>query len=76
MGNVNVPIKGFERPVPVLITDSTKLPMGRILPPDARQVRVFVSVDRGQNVHGALIDEFSVCRDIDIEHSRRFYGLP
>ena len=58
---VDVPIVGFERSVPVLITFET-LPEGEeILAPETRRLKVFVAHDRGENYHGSLRDDFFVC---------------
>lgn len=62
---LDVPIVGFEGPVPVFVMlDSERAPGGRIIPaPDTRHAEVFVSLDHGENYHGSLRDEFFVCRD-------------
>ena len=67
---VDVPIVGFKRPVAVLITlNNQRLPVGNIiLAPDTRHVKVFVTLDRGENYHGSLREDFFVCRDGDFDY--------
>jgi hypothetical protein len=61
MQKVDVPIVGFERSIPILITYE-ELPEGEeIVAPDTRSLRVFVAHDRGTNYHGSLHDDFFVC---------------
>jgi len=68
---VDVPIVGFKRPVAVLITlNNQRLPGGNIiLAPDTRHVKVFVTLDRGENYHGSLREDFFVCRDGDFDYA-------
>ena len=68
---VDVPIVGFKRPVAVLITlNNQRLPVGNIiLAPDTRHVKVFVTLDRGENYHGSLREDFFVCRDGDFDYA-------
>jgi hypothetical protein len=67
---VDVPIVGFKRPVAVLITlNNQRLPGGNIiLAPDTRHVKIFVTLDRGENYHGSLREDFFVCRDGDFDY--------
>jgi hypothetical protein len=67
---VDVPIVGFKRPVAVLITlNNQRLPGGNIiLAPDTRHVKIFITLDRGENYHGSLREDFFVCRDGDFDY--------
>jgi hypothetical protein len=65
ISEVSVPVVGLKQPVTVsILHDSAKAPDGNILPaPDTRYVKVFASLDQGQNYHGSLKNEFFVCHD-------------
>jgi len=69
---VEVPIVGFDRPVPVLVALNNKSLSSEniILAPDTRHVNVFVTLDRGENYHGSLREDFFVCRDGDDSYER------
>jgi len=69
MPKVDVPIVGFERPLPVLITFETPPGTEVIIAPDTRRLKVFFAHDRGANYRGSLRDEFFVCGNSGYENN-------